>query len=67
MYSVRPVPGATVSTPLLWDEVAAGLDPTRLTIGAVAARVAVSGDLFADVLTDRQDLAGAVGRMGGPA
>lgn len=64
VYSVRPVPGATVSTPLDWDEVAAGLDPTRLTIGAVAARVAASGDLFAPVLSDRQDLTVAVGRLG---
>lgn len=65
VYSVRPVPGATVSTPLLWDEVAAGLDPTCLTIGAVAARVAASGDLFAAVQTDRQDLGDAVARLGG--
>ncbi len=64
VYSVRPVPGATVSTPLMWDEVAAGLDHTRLTMGAVAARVAASGDLFASVLTDRQDLVEAVARLG---
>ena len=65
VYSVRPVPGATVSTPLEWDEVAAGLDPTGLTIGATAARVDAAGDLFAGVLTDRQDLAAAVARLGG--
>ena len=64
VYSVRPVPGATVSTPLQWDEVAAGLDPTRLTIGAVAARVASGGDLFAPVRSDPQDLAAAVERLG---
>jgi bifunctional non-homologous end joining protein LigD len=64
VYSVRPVPGATVSTPLDWEEVAAGLDPTRLTIGAVAARVASDGDLFAPVLTDHQDLGAAVDRLG---
>ena len=63
VYSVRAVPGATVSTPLSWDEVAAGLDPTRLTMGAVAARVTASGDLFTDVLTDHQDLAEAVARL----
>ncbi len=63
-YSVRPVPGATVSTPLHWEEVAAGFDPTRLTIGAVAARVAAEGDLFASVITDRQDLGAAVERLG---
>jgi bifunctional non-homologous end joining protein LigD len=64
VYSVRPVPGATVSTPLDWEEVAPGLDPTRLTIGAVAARVASDGDLFAPVLTDHQDLGAAVDRLG---
>lgn len=64
VYSVRPVPGATVSTPLHWEEVAAGFDPTRLTIGAVAARVAADGDLFAPVITDRQDLGAAVARLG---
>ncbi len=64
VYSVRPVAGATVSTPLRWDEVSVGLDPTRLTMGAVAARVAASGDLFDGVLTDRQDLAAAVARLG---
>jgi bifunctional non-homologous end joining protein LigD len=63
VYSIRPVPGATVSTPLEWDEVAAGLDPTALTIGAVAERVGRLGDLFAPVLTDRQDLAAAVAQV----
>jgi bifunctional non-homologous end joining protein LigD len=64
VYSVRPVPGATVSTPLHWEEVAAGFDPTRLTIGAIAERVAAEGDLFAPVITDRQDLGAAVDRLG---
>lgn len=67
VYSVRPAPGATVSTPLHWEEVAAGFDPTRMTIGAVAGRVAAEGDVFAPVLTDRQDLGAAVERLGSPA
>ena len=60
VYSLRPVPGATVATPLDWDEVRPGLDPGVFTMGEVARRVSTLGDLFAPTLTDRQDLAGAV-------
>lgn len=65
VYSVRPVPGATVSTPVSWDELAAGIDPGRFTIAAVAERVARQGDLFAGVLERDQDLAAVVADLGG--
>jgi bifunctional non-homologous end joining protein LigD len=56
VYSVRPHPGAPVSTPLSWDEVDPSLDPAAFTMGAVLDRVAQKGDLFAGVLTTRQSL-----------
>jgi bifunctional non-homologous end joining protein LigD len=59
-YSVRPRPGAPVSTPLRWDEVKPGLDPLGLTMDAVLQRVAKHGDLFEGVLKTRQRLGDAL-------
>jgi bifunctional non-homologous end joining protein LigD len=59
-YSVRPRPGAPVSTPLRWNEVKAGLDPTEFTMDVVLRRVAKEGDLFAGVLEGGQSLAQAL-------
>jgi bifunctional non-homologous end joining protein LigD len=55
-YSVRPRPGAPVSTPLRWDEVKPGLDPLAFTMDVVQDRVQKHGDLFEGVLTTRQRL-----------
>ena len=57
VYSIRPRPGATVSTPLAWDEVQGGMDLREHTIESVPERVKAKGDLFAGVLTiPRYDL-----------
>ena len=56
VYSVRPRPGAPVSTPLRWDEVNETLDPASFTMDAVLERVRKHGDLFAGVLSTRQRL-----------
>jgi len=53
-YSVRPRPGAPVSTPLRWDEVTEDLDPAAFTMEVVLDRIRTHGDLFAGVLTTRQ-------------
>jgi bifunctional non-homologous end joining protein LigD len=50
VYSVRPTPGATVSTPLLWEEVEDGLDRRAFTMETVLRRIEEHGDLFAPVL-----------------
>ncbi len=56
VYSVRPRPGAPVSTPLRWDEVNERLDPLAFTMDVVLERVRAHGDLFEGVLTTRQRL-----------
>jgi len=59
IYSPRPKPGATVSTPVGWEEVARGIAMADFTIATVPARVARLGDLWAPLLApaDRYDLA----------
>ncbi len=63
VYSVRPRPGAPVSTPLRWDEVKPGLDPTSFTMDVVLERIRRHGDLFAGVLTTRQRLEPALRKL----
>lgn len=50
-YSVRPEPGATVSTPLKWSEIKRGLEPQDFTIKTVIKRLDRMGDLFKPVLS----------------
>ncbi|MFN8112757.1 MAG: non-homologous end-joining DNA ligase [Solirubrobacterales bacterium] len=47
-YSVRPRPGAPVSAPLLWDEVAE-VRPEDFTVETMPARFAEVGDRFAAI------------------
>ena len=47
IYSVRPRPEATVSTPVTWQEVERGLRMEDFTTRTVPARVAKHGDLWA--------------------
>ncbi len=63
-YVVRPQPGATVSTPLDWDEVRSGLHPSHFDIFNVPDRVAAKGDLFRGVLDDPQPLEDAIDALG---
>jgi bifunctional non-homologous end joining protein LigD len=59
VYSVRPKPGAPVSTPLHWEELTAGARPRDFTMEVALRRVAERGDLFAPVLEDPRPLAPA--------
>jgi bifunctional non-homologous end joining protein LigD len=56
-YSVRPRPDATVSMPVIWDEVESGrITPGDFTIRTAPARIRERGDLFAPVLAGTQPL-----------
>jgi bifunctional non-homologous end joining protein LigD len=59
-YSVRPMPGAPVSAPVTWDELAAGVEPGDFTMAVMLDRLARHGDLHAPVLEDRQALGAAL-------
>ncbi len=55
-YSMRPKPGATVSTPLEWKEVNHKLLPEAFTIETIFKRLENKGDLFKGVLTGSNNL-----------
>ena len=60
VYSVRPKPGAPVSTPLTWDELTETVRPRDFTMSVALDRVARLGDLFEPVLTGGQPLGPAL-------
>jgi len=62
-YCVRPVPGATVSTPLEWSEVKPGLDPRKFTIKTVIARIKKKGDLWKPILEKGIDISEALNSL----
>jgi bifunctional non-homologous end joining protein LigD len=55
-YSVRPLPGAPVATPLDWRELREDLEPRTFTIDVVRRRIERFGDLAAPLLGSRQRL-----------
>jgi bifunctional non-homologous end joining protein LigD len=59
VYSVRPKPGAPVSTPLHWDELKPDVRPRDFTMQVALERIEQHGDLFAAVLEDPRPLAPA--------
>jgi bifunctional non-homologous end joining protein LigD len=63
VYSVRPKPGAPVSTPLRWEELVPDLRPRDFTMDVALRRVSELGDLFEPVLRDTRALAPAAKRL----
>jgi bifunctional non-homologous end joining protein LigD len=63
VYSVRPKPGATVSTPLFWEELKKprlsgrqGLSPANFTMKNIFERLKTEGDIFKPVYEKGIDL-----------
>ena len=63
-YSARPKSGATVSTPLEWDEVNQSLDIKSFTIFNTLNRLDQVGDLWKDIYNEKADLKRALERIG---
>ena len=60
VYSVRPKPGAPVSTPLHWDELTPAIRPRDFSMAVALERVGRLGDLFEPVLHGGQALGPAL-------
>ena len=63
VYSVRPKPGAPVSTPLRWDELTEDVRPRDFPMAVALARLAEHGDLFEPVLHADQALGPALAAL----
>jgi len=62
-YSVRPKPGATVATPLRWEEVNDKLDPSRFTMQTIFSRIEKLGDIWKPALGKGADILKALKKM----
>lgn len=61
-YSLRPEPGAPVSTPVTWEEVAARkIKPGDFNIKTISRRLQEVGDLYREFHTLKQSLSGIFG------
>jgi bifunctional non-homologous end joining protein LigD len=63
VYSVRPKPGAPVSTPLRWEELTPGIRPRDFRMEEALRRIEEHGDLFVPVLEDPRPLAPAAKKL----
>lgn len=63
-YTVRARPGAAVSAPCTWEELASGeVGPRTFTLRTMTQRIADVGDLWADMLKKKRSLARPIERL----
>lgn len=62
VYGPRPRSGATVSTPVTWEELSA-IDPASFTVTTVPQRLSLIGDIFSPVIRGGQRIDGAIAQL----
>ena len=63
-YTVRAKQGAPVSAPCTWDELGSGtIGPRSFTLRTMQARIAETGDLWADMLKKKRSLKKPIERL----
>ena len=62
-YAVRPVPGASVSMPLEWEELDKNLSIETFTMKNALERISRKGDIMRPLLTARQTLDTAIEKL----
>jgi bifunctional non-homologous end joining protein LigD len=63
-YTVRAKPDAPVSAPCTWEEIEKGeVGPRSFTLRTMAQRIAVTGDLWSDLLKRKVSLKRALNRV----
>lgn len=64
VYSLRPEPGATVSTPLEWKELKKGLHYSKFNIKTIQKRLQKMGDIFKPVMGEGIDIKKCLKELG---
>ncbi|HEX3019309.1 MAG TPA: DNA ligase D [Chitinispirillaceae bacterium] len=62
-YSIRPIEGAPVSTPLLWEEINYQLKPDQFTINSILPRIRNYGDIWKPVIGKGVDLLNSLNHL----
>jgi bifunctional non-homologous end joining protein LigD len=63
VYCLRPRIGAPVSTPVMWEELKEGFEPSLFNIHSIFARIDEVGDLFKPVLTEKLHMEAALQKI----